>query len=143
MNSAPIDTITVGADVGGPDAHEATNECILELRKLLRRGCPGPYSSVIKEFAIVLRVDGSVKAWNKTGIDFFALKRKNSCATIDIFVPRTVWLDQGLRAFRQFLAEQMRCAIEEILRHVKKRKIDVSEMQLVGDLEAVLAEFVV
>ena len=59
MDLGGSDIVTLGADVGGKDAHIGTHEYILEFRKLLRQECQGDYGNGngIVEFALVLRID--------------------------------------------------------------------------------------
>src|SRR5690242_2188452 len=83
--------ITLGADVGGRDAHAAITGDILALRRLLEQECPGPYSATFDEFALILRIDGSVQSWGRRGVDHIRLQRKLRYAKADIYVPTTAW----------------------------------------------------
>lgn len=62
MSSETRKLIALGADVGGKDAHGATHDSVLALRRLLQQKCKGPYGAAVKEFALVLRIDGCVQA---------------------------------------------------------------------------------
>lgn len=142
MGLEGAEPITLGADVGGKDAHAATHHEILELRNLLKRGCRGPYSQTIKEFALVLRIDGSVQAWGKSGIEGVKIHKTNSFATADIFVPRDVWANDGAHAFRHFLGSEVRGAIGEIVDHAQARGFDVYREAIERDVNIVIDRFV-
>jgi hypothetical protein len=123
--------VTLGADVGGRDADDATNAHVLAFRKLLADACRGSYSETIEEIALVLRIDGSVQAWGKRGVEGVALRRKGAFATADIYVPKDVWATDDLLAFRRYLASSVHAAIVEIAERAKHRGVHL----LLDDLE--------
>ncbi len=133
--------ITLGADVGGKDAHAATNNHILALRLLLREECRGPYSQTIKEFALVLRVDGSVQVWGKSGVEGVRMQHKNSFATADIFVPREAWSTNDAYSFRRLLASEVTSALAKIVECAQRRGIEVSRGTLERDIDTAIAKF--
>lgn len=134
------ESITLGADVGGKDAHLATHEHILALRKLLRQDCHGVYSYAIKEFALVLRVDGEIQAWGKSGVDGVKMGKKNSFVTADIFVPKEVW-SESAHGFREFIASGFQVAIEEIIKYAQGRGVDLSAEILRRDVGVALEKY--
>ena len=135
------DAITLGADVGGKDADAATHEDILSLRIKLRQRCPGPYGEVIEEFALILRIDGSVQAWGKSGVENVVLNRRHRYATADIFVPRDVWSGADATVFRRFLAAQVRAAIDAIASRASRRKVELTIDALRRDVDSAIREW--
>jgi hypothetical protein len=125
--------VTLGVDVGGTDAHAATTEVCMELRQALASECRGPYGPSFAEFALVVRIDGSVQRWGKSGVDNVRLQRVAKYATVDIFVPQTVW-DAGPAAFRSFLATNILAAIEAIVDRAVKTKARLDSDHLVADV---------
>jgi|GEM_PF-5337029 len=93
MTQLSCDLITLGADVGGKDAFNATHQHILALRNLLRKIDTSTTNGALKEIALVLRVDGSVQAWGKRGVDNISFLKKKSFVTVDIFVTTDIWLE--------------------------------------------------
>lgn len=141
MSAENLESITLGADVGGKDAHTATHEHVLILRKLLRQECQGPYSQTIKQIAIVLRIDGSVQAWGKSGVETVAIQRKNTFATADIFVPREAWSTANSQELRHFLADGVKTAIERISKSAQDRGISLSHEGLQHDVGSAIDKF--
>ena len=135
------DAITLGADVGGKDAHAFTHEHILALRKLLQQECQGPYSRTVKEFAIILRIDGSVQSWSRSGTESVALQGRSTYATADIFVPKEAWSGVNSSSFRRFLAAEVRNALIKIAVFVQGRKVPVSIDRLTHDVDIAIEKF--
>ncbi len=107
---------------------------ILPYRKLLRSSCRGPYSTNLREIALILRIDGAIDAWGKTGVEGVAVRSKLGYATADIYVPREAWASHDAAAFRRFLAEQVRCAISAIADRAHDRRIDIDRESLERDV---------
>jgi len=135
------ESITLGADVGGKDAHVATNEHILALRKLLREECCGGYSTNIKEFSLVLRIDGCVQAWGMSGADNFAYRKKSSYATADIYLPKDAWEGKSPNAFRRVLASEVKGAINRLAEYIQGQGISVAIDDLNHDIDQALGRF--
>lgn len=133
--------VSLGADVGGKDAHVATHEHVLAFRRLLADKCRGPYSETIKEIALVLRIDGSVQAWHKCGVEGVALQKRNSFATADIYVPQNVWRSNDQVAIRGFLAGGVKAAIFEIAELTKTLDVDLLRENLGRDVHSAIQKF--
>jgi hypothetical protein len=141
MNINRIDVVTLGADVGGKDAYLATNEYVLALRKLLSAECQGFYSDIIKEFALVLRIDGSVQKWGKRGVDNVVINNKKSCATADIFVPIEIWLQGDKAVTKKFIGSGVLEALTKIKELAERNKIIVEFGELYRDAERAVDTF--
>lgn len=126
--------VTLGVDAGGKDAHAATAKVCMELRQKLASECRGPYGESFAEFALVVRIDGSVQSWEKTGVDNVRLQRKSKYATADIYVPRSAW-DAGPGPFRSFLASSIETAMEKIVGRAEKANDHVESERLLGDVK--------
>lgn len=144
MTQETHEAITLGADVGGPDVADAIRYSVLSFRKLLAVHCCGPYSSVIREFGLVLRIDGSIQAWHRTGVDAVVIRNRRYIATADIYVPRKAWdrEDDGTY-FRKFLATGVKAAIDAIVRSAVKKKVDIQHEALLRDLDDAITAFLV
>ena len=141
MTEAHQDYVTLGAQVGGVDAGEATSSHVLGLRRLLRSCCRGPYSSSIREFALILRIDGALDSWGKVGVAGVAVRSKLGYATADIYVPREAWAAHDAHVFRRFLAEQVRFAITAIAERAKERRVDLARERLEQDVATATEQY--
>ncbi|WP_141243638.1 hypothetical protein [Pseudomonas indica] len=129
------DFITLGADVGGKDAFSATNQHVLALRSLLRQVDSKTSGGVLKEIALVLRVDGSVQAWGKSGVDNISFQKRKAFITADIFVPADVWSAGDAVSIRRFLWDQIMCAIRLVVEYVNRQGISLDGTNLKEALE--------
>lgn len=141
MNSGNHEMVTLGADVGGKDAHIATHSHVLFFRRLLQQKCIGPYGGIVKEFALVLRIDGSVQAWGKRGIENATFRQKNSVVTVDIYVPINEWLGRDAIHIRNVIAAGVTDAIETVAKLAERKKIDISINSLRRDVNAAEKDF--
>jgi hypothetical protein len=87
-----MNTFSLGAQIGGPDAGRV--ELDQQLRDALNRW-NGEYTSAIREFAFLLRVDGSIHEYTKTFKIHGAqpAKRKRDWIEVEIGVPSAWWRD--------------------------------------------------
>ena len=133
--------VSLGADVGGKDAHAATSEVCIDLRQALAKECCGPYGASFAEFALVVRIDGSVQSWGKRGVDNVRLQRQSKYATADIFVPQDVWVE-GLGPLRAFLATNIEAAIQAIVDRAEKSRDQIESDRLIRDVRKAMAHSV-
>jgi|SRR5215469_2351861 len=81
----PTATITLGMQTSGDDYRTAKH--VLELRKLLRARCKGPYSEEISEFALVLRVGGHMQEFDFEGCQRVRRNRREKF----LLILRSAW----------------------------------------------------
>ena len=148
MNSLSSELITLGADVGGKDAFNATNDDVLALRRLLRgvnQSSPididAPAHRLLKEISLILRIDGAVQAWGQTGVSNVAINTKRSIATADIFVPAAVWKGEGPFSVRQFLVNQTKMAIRLVTEAARKHGFALNSKHLEYSIEKVAEKY--
>jgi hypothetical protein len=134
-------TITLGADVGGKDAHTSTAGDVLALRRCLEAECRGSYGTAFDEFALVLRIDGAVQTWNKCGVDNVRLQRKLRYATADIFVPRASWSAETAGSFRRCIADGVTAAMSEIVTRATRAGDDIKADDLCRDVATATRQF--
>ncbi len=113
----------------------------MPLRFLLRDACKGPYSDTIKTFDFVLRIDGDICYWNRSGFGYVYVRPAMGYATADIFVPREVWEPRDGRQIRAYLATNLRGAMVVILDRMEKKKIAVDRTRLLANVDSALQGF--
>ena len=136
-------TVTLGVDAGGKDANSAMVNHYMRLRRLLAQECCGVYSPVIKEFALVLRIDGSVQSWNKRGVDNVRLQKKLGYATADIFVSSEIWRTGNCDEIRNYLASEVEVAIRQIIESAERANVQIESNSLLRDLSTVIEKFLI
>lgn len=135
--------VTLGVDAGGKDANQATSLHYMHLRKLLDRECRGPYGEAVSELALVLRIDGSIQAWNKHGAGNIRLQKKSGYVTADVFVPEAAWKDADVVTIRTCLANGVRDAVQQVITRLEAAKMSMEVLTLSKDVERALSLFLV
>jgi hypothetical protein len=141
VNSEEKPAVTLGVDAGGMDSDNATREHYMALRRLLAAECHGPYGPAFNEFALVLRIDGSVQSWGKRGVDNVRLQRKSQYATADVFVPADAWKNRSSSILRSFLAKEVESAVLAITERAATAKDVIEADRLIADVKRATERF--
>jgi hypothetical protein len=141
QSASTAEPITLGADIGGRDAFVATHDHILSFRSLLRQHCRLPYSAALKEVALVFRIDGSVQAWGKKGVEAVRFYKKRAYVTADIFVPVDSWASLEVAEVRRNLAAGIADAVQIIVEGAERRKIEIESARLRREVSEVVMLF--
>ncbi|HEY2392829.1 MAG TPA: hypothetical protein VGK22_16760 [Candidatus Angelobacter sp.] len=125
---------SLGAQVGGPDAGDATRQDEQELRDAFNRW-QGDYVDAIKEFAFILRVDGRVhkytQEWNILGAQ--PAKRKKEWIEVEIGVPEKWWREDEGRNYRIYLVAAIEKGLHSIIELLQRNKHEIKEEALLSD----------
>jgi hypothetical protein len=133
---------SLGSQVGGPDAAIATGRQEQQLRDAMNRWS-GNYSSAVREFAFLLRVDGEIhtytEEWNIHGAQ--KAKRKKDWIEVEIGVPRSCWqTDQG-RGYKQYLASEVEKGLRSMIEVLEQTRLDIKSDTLLADWERIKREY--
>lgn len=131
--------VSLACELGGPDVN--IDSYILQLRKLLAKYCNGPYSDEVKGFALVLRIDGSLKQYHAEGVDRMRRNKKDKYIGADICIPETRWKGVSAREFSRYLSSAVKSALQTCVAYLRKQKVDVDEQRLLLDYGEVEARF--
>lgn len=133
--------ITFGADIGGMQAANIVQPYLIELRRIFKKYCIEPYSDEIDEFAPIARVDGNIACWEFEGCQKLRLSKKGRYITVDIGVPQNRW--DGVESFelRQYLMDNLKLALELMVKKLEKEKIRVDSKRLFDDINKVERDF--
>lgn len=133
--------ITLGAQMGGPEAFDVTQPIILRLRKQLASHCTEAYSPTISEFAIILRIDGSLDQFGGEGVQRPRINRKDAYVTADYAVPVEHWKDVPLPDLKKCFAEAAVKTVDTMVEHLKKLKVEVNAKMLAEDVNKAVTAF--
>jgi hypothetical protein len=131
--------VSLGAEFGGPDV--SVGSSVQALRGLLAKHCRGPYSEEVLGFALVLRIDGSIKQYRPVGVDRIRRNKRNKYIGADVCIADSEWRDISEPQFSRHLAGSVRTALETCLVHLTKQKVQIDGDRLLHDYERVEAEF--
>ncbi len=132
-------TITIGVQTSGDD--DRTGRHVLELRRLLAIYCKGPYSEEISEFALVLRIGGSMQEFDFEGCERVRRNRKDKYVTVDLGFPSRKWRGVTDGEIRKYLAEIVETGLLCCLHRLKKDKVKVNEAVLISDFREAKRSF--
>jgi hypothetical protein len=113
----------------------------LRLRKLLEKHCNGPYSDEVKGFALILRIDGSLKQYGAEGVDRMRRRKKEEYITADICIPGRRWKGVSATEFSRYLAMAVQDALRTCVDYLRKQEVEVDERRLLLDYAEAHAEF--
>jgi len=131
--------VSLACEAGGPDVN--VHSYILQLRRLLGKHCRGPYSDEVEGFALVLRIDGSIKQYHAEGVDRMRRHKKDKYLTADICIPEKRWKGVTEMGFRRYLSSAVKVSLETCAGYLKKQKVEVDLNRLLLDYAEVEAKF--
>lgn len=122
---------SLGSQVGGSDAAEATIKDEQQLRDLMN-DWTGYYSSDVREFAFILRVDGEIdtytQKWNIHGAQ--RAKRKKNWVEVEIGVPANWWRGAS---YKERLASEIEKGLHSMIELLQRNKRDIKAEVLLAD----------
>lgn len=131
--------ITIGAQMGDRDADTAVCPSFMRLSKLFTKHCSRGYGDTFKYFGFVLRIDGAISYWEKSGCDKLRGRRSGE-ATIDVYMPIPVW-KAGPLSIQKYLEVEIRNGFFLMLEKLIKLGVVLDKDNLIADFEVAMAEF--
>lgn len=141
MTTTELFKVTLGVQSGDSISGNTVEPYFMGLRRLLRDKCSHDYGSVIKEFAFVLRIDGSIHHWEKQGCDYLRLQKKSGYATVDVFMPLEVWQGADDKKLKEFFVTQFSEGFRLMLERTLKAGIAIDDKKLRADFNLAIEEF--
>lgn len=135
-----INTITIGAEYGGPDIPNWLMDEQVRINKLLEKHCAVPYNDEVPSIALALRVEGSKKSYGLLRITNVRRYPRYKAIGADIAVRRKDW-DTGAATYRRFMWSAVQEAIWVCVGRLKEDGVRVDEERLTKDLACVESEF--
>lgn len=133
---------SLGSQVGGPDAGEATRQHEQKLRDAFN-SWQGDYTDAIREFAFILRVDGKIhtytQKWNILGAQ--PAKRKKDWIEVEISVPENWWREDQGRNYKIYLTAAIEKGLKSMLELLQHNKHVVKAEALLGDWERIKSNY--
>jgi hypothetical protein len=132
--------ISIGAQQGGAEP------CLIgglkvSLYRALAKHLTSTHCEAIDEYAIVLRVDGTLDRFGEESITRLRFAKSNRYITADIQIPESVWQPMNESQTKTYLATQVRAAISMFVARLNKEKYAVAEKFLWPEIDAAIVEF--
>ena len=100
------------------------------------------HCSEIDEYALVLRVDGSLDRFGVEGLARLRFAKSQRYITVDIQVPEEVWKPLDEFQTKYYLAKQVKAAIDACVGRLVKDRCPVNVDALQSEVDAALRNFV-
>lgn len=135
-------SFSLGSQVGGSDAAVATGHQEQQLRDAMNFWS-GNYSSDVKEFAFLLRVDGEICAyteeWNIRGAQ--KAKRKKDWIEVEIGVPRDSWQRDRGKGYKEYLASEVEKGLHSMIEVLKRNRLEIKAEALLADWDRIKRKY--
>ena len=140
MQDSRQPSISLGCEAGGP---EARLPCKLKvgLYQALARHVTSTHCAAIDEYALVLRIDGSLAKYGPEGIHRIRFAKARRYMSADIQVPEPAW-QVAPQDLRIYLASQVRLALQACVGRLEKNRIAVAKNDLLAQVDLAVADYV-
>jgi len=131
----------LGAQIGGQTSKEA-REQEQALRDLFN-AWSGEYSSDIREFAFILRIDGHIHRYTAMRSIYGAqkAKRKRDWIEVEIGVPETWWRLAHTDQHKKRIAEEVEKGFNSMIEVLRKKRRDIKAEALLHDWSHIKSKF--
>lgn len=138
---ASQDPISIGADCGGPEAIRVS-EAKIPLFKAFSQYVTSTHCDGIDQYALVLRIDGTLDQFGPEGIFRLRLAKAKRYITVDIQIPQSLWEPMSDMQLRAYLAKQCAAAIRSCVSRLTKERMVVEEVALWQEVEHAIQAYI-
>ncbi len=132
--------ISIGCQAGGSEVG-FFGDLKVPLSRAMAKHVTSSHCPAVDEYAIVLRVDGSLDKFGDEGFTRLRFAKARRYITVDVQIPETVWRPMSKRQLREYLAHQLKGAIALCAGRLRKDKNAVAETELFAEIEAAIKEY--
>ena len=140
MQPSPKSYISIGCEAGGPEARLPC-ELKVGLYQTLMRHVSSSHCQAIDEFALILRIDGSLARYGHEGVGRVRLAQSRRYVSAEIQVPESAWRVES-QVLKAYLATQVRAALVACVDRLLEGGLAVSEIDFFQQVDAAIAEWV-
>jgi len=132
--------ITLGAEGGGPETG-AVCSLKVSLYHSLCRHVTSSHCPDVDEFALVLRIDGSLQTYGDEGVHRLRFMKQHRYISADIQIPAHVWQTKSEGELKSYIAHQTEVAIMASAERLKRAGSTVNDVELLREVRAALVEY--
>lgn len=140
MSASESAVVSIGAECGGPNAAFVA-ELKVPLYRALARHVKSSHCPAIDEYALVLRIDGTLCRFGEEGIARLRFAKARRCITADIQIPQSVWEPLSNTQLQVYLAGKVKAAIEACVLRLKKDRCVIDDIRLMEQVNAAIQEY--
>lgn len=134
--------ISIACQAGGPEVR-FVGDLKVPLYRALAKHVTSSHCSAVDEYAIVLRVDGSLDRFGDEGFTRLRYAKARRYITVDVQIPEAVWQPMSKSQFRSYIAHQVKGAVALCAAKLRQNKHAVAEEELYAEIEAGINEYLV
>jgi hypothetical protein len=129
---------SLGSQIGGPVAPKAVQEQEQQLRDLMNRWS-GDYTTAVREFAFLLRVDGEIHTYTKIFgiVGAQPAKRKRDWLEVEIGVPESWWREDQGKNYKKQMAAEISKGLHSMIELLKRNQHPIKAEALIADWERI------
>jgi len=135
-----LGVISIGVLNGGPE-DGGIGDIKIDLWKLFLQHCHASCSPAVDHYALAIRTDGKYQKFGKEGIERIRRRIVDRYIGAEIIIPESVWRPKSRNELRDYLAMQVRAALEACVARLRKDQERVDEVRLFGEVDAALSRF--
>ena len=136
-----MNSFSLGAQVGGRLANDASAQ-EQELRDMFNEWT-GDYSSAVREFAFLLRIDGEfhsyTEMWSICGVQ--KAKRKRDWIEVEIGIPERWWRLAHSDGYKKRLAGEVEKGFISMIDVLRKNRRDIKAEALLNDWKRIKTDY--
>ena len=132
--------ISIGCQAGGPEVG-FVGDLKVPLYRALAKHVTSSHCSAVDEYAIVLRVDGSLDQFGDEGFARLRYAKARRYITVDVQIPKAVWQPMSKPQFRSYIAHRVKEAVAVCTERLRQDKQAVAEKELYAEIEAAINEY--
>jgi hypothetical protein len=132
--------VSIGVQQGGPEDSEL-GRIKIDLWRSFCRHCHRSHCAAVDHYALALRVSGKLVDFGPEGIEKVRRDKRNRCIGADIVIPQAVWRQKTPNQLRDYLARQVRAALQSCVARLRTDKETVDEPVLFSEIDAAIGEF--
>ena len=138
--ASQINSFSLGAQVGGPNMSAASSRQEQALRNALNRWT-GDYTTAIRQFAFLLRIDGAIHQYTKLFniVGARPAKRKRDWVEVEIGVPESWWRDST--RYKEHLTREVEKGLHSMIDLLHRNRLAVRADALLHHWDKIKNQF--
>ena len=134
--------ISIGVQQGGPEPC-LIGDIKVDLYHALVKHLSSTHCKAIDQYAIVLRIDGSLDKFGEEGLTRLRFAKSHRYISVDIQIPESVWQPLNYFESKAYLVQQVRSAMNMFIARLMKEKSVIAQDRLWEQINAGISEFLV
>jgi len=132
--------ISIGVFNGGPE-DGGLGDIKVDLWRLFMRHCRRTYCPAVAHYALVVLIGGEFRDFMTERIERIRRSKRDRLISAEVVIPVAVWRGRSRNELRDYLASQVRTALQCCVERLRKDKEPVDEARLFTEVDTAVAEF--